>query len=66
MWQLKDWWRVKREKIITGIVWALPREIVYWAAIRLMSHATMGIYGQCHPDSVTIMEALERWENRHE
>ena len=40
----------------------LPKSLVYWAAIRLMFHATTGKYSRDIPDDVSIMTALDRWE----
>lgn len=40
----------------------LPRNLVYWCAIRLMAHATQGRYStQVVPD-LSAMDALKRWE----
>lgn len=47
----------------------LPRKLVYAAAIRMFVHATTGEYDTQEVPSVTIMEALDRWEkgiHRHE
>jgi hypothetical protein len=52
-----------RERIITGIAWALPRELVMWCFVRVAAHATMGEYGNNTPDNVSIMDALQRWRS---
>jgi len=53
-----------KQRWLTRFVWHLPRSLVYWCAIRVMSHATTGEYdNQIVPD-LTAMEALERWENK--
>jgi hypothetical protein len=44
------------------LAWMLPRKLVYWAAIRLMGHATMGQYGETDPNDLPVMEALHRWD----
>jgi hypothetical protein len=49
------------EKVCVWIAWKLPKPLVMWCAIRLMAHATTGQYNQ-EPDSVSIMDALKRWE----
>ena len=49
------------EKIIRAIAWRLPRRLVYWAALRLMAHATQGRYGNTVVPELTAMDALERW-----
>lgn len=49
-------------KLWTWLAYRLPRPLVYWAAIRLMAHATTGQYrDQVVPD-LTAMDALKRWE----
>jgi hypothetical protein len=50
-----------KEKLILWIVWKLPKTIIYWAAIRLMSFATCGQYGNDSPTDLPMMEALKRW-----
>lgn len=50
-----------QEKVWIWLAWHLPKTLVKWAAVRLMAHATTGEYGSHHPDSVSIMDALERW-----
>ena len=50
------------EKIWMWIAWHLPKELVKWASVRLMAHATTGEYGKCNTPSTTIIEALERWD----
>ena len=40
----------------------MPRNLVYWCAIRLGAHATQGEYStQIVPD-LRFMDALKRWE----
>ena len=58
-WDIAEW----REKAIRGFVWRLPHEVVKWAAIRLTAHATMGKYGNTHPDELSVMDALKRWDD---
>lgn len=50
------------EMIQIKIAWALPHKIVMWASIRLISHATQGVYGGECPDDVSVMQALSRWD----
>jgi hypothetical protein len=43
------------------LAWRLPRPLVYWAAIRLIAHATQGAHRtQVVPD-LAAMDALQRW-----
>ena len=68
--QLKfTWWLMRLdfdqwlEKRVIQIAWALPRRLAYWAAIRVMAHATTGKYGTSVPDQTSIMDALKRWDD---
>ena len=61
----QDWkheWHKLREKLVTTLVWSLPRWLIYWATIRLAAHATTGVYGKTDPTTLNVMEALRRWE----
>lgn len=57
---LRLWWdmfkREKSEKLVTKIAWALPRKLVYWCAIRVMTYKPTTA-----PDPALI-EVLKRWE----
>jgi hypothetical protein len=44
------------------LAWMLPKRLVYWASIRLMSFATVGQYGWQEPGKLDVMTALKRWE----
>lgn len=68
----EDWWYFKeltypkyRDKLIRAIVWRLPREVILWATVRLFAHGTTGKYGNTHPDSLTLFEALDRWKGHN-
>lgn len=52
-------WRTKRimERAVTWIVWRLPRVIVYWSAIRLMTSVNPG-----HPDDIKASDYLKAWD----
>jgi hypothetical protein len=45
------------------LAWKLPRRLVYWAAIRLMAHATCGKWSSHPVPQVNIIDALHRWED---
>lgn len=52
----------RKEKLWMWFVWKLPKPLVYWCAVRLMSAATTGEHsGQVVPE-LTALEALERWK----
>lgn len=63
---MKIWLRWKlsrlRERALQFIVWrCLPRGVVYWAAIRLMAHATQGPWSNQIVPELSAMDALKRW-----
>ena len=49
------------EKIWMWLAWRLPKELVKWAAIRLMAHATQGPYSNQVVPELSAMDALKRW-----
>jgi methylglyoxal synthase len=51
------------QRAVMAVAWALPREVAYWAAIRLMAHATTGSYSSQVVPELTAMDALERWSD---
>lgn len=50
------------EKLWVWIAWHLPRQLVLWCAVRLMAHATTGQYGSQEIGTVSILDALNRWD----
>jgi hypothetical protein len=40
----------------------LPRRLVYWCAIRLAAHATVGSYSKQDVPSLLVADALKRWK----
>lgn len=46
------------------LVWHLPRWLVYWSFVRVAANATTGEWGGTVPDSLSIMEAMRRWDGR--
>lgn len=53
---------VTRDKAWMWLANRLPRSLVYWAAIRLMAHATTGKWGHLNTPGTTVEDALKRWE----
>ena len=49
-------------KVWTWIAWRLPKKLVYWATIRLISHATVGEYSNQVVPDLNAIDALNRWE----
>jgi hypothetical protein len=41
----------------------LPRKLAYWAAIRVVVHATTGRYSSQVVPELTVLDALKRWGN---
>ncbi len=50
------------EKIQRWLAWRLPHGLVYWAAVRLLAHATTGKYSATIVPDLRAMDALQRWE----
>jgi len=69
--KLGSWWAIyveyelhKRvEKLWMWIAWHLPKVLVKWASVRLMSHATVGEYSNQVVPELTAIDALKRWED---
>jgi hypothetical protein len=40
----------------------MPRELVYWCAVRLAVHATTGEWSGQEVPSLKLMDALDRWK----
>jgi hypothetical protein len=51
-----------KDKVWMWLAWKLPRELVKWAAVRLMAHGTQGAYETTVVPELTCIEALNRWE----
>lgn len=49
------------EKLWIWLAWRLPRDLVKWASIRLIAHATTGEYSSQVVPDLAAMEALKRW-----
>lgn len=51
-----------KENFEMWIAWRLPKWLVKWASIRMISHATQGIYSSTIVPELGAMDALKRWE----
>jgi hypothetical protein len=60
-YRLRHW---LRERVAFRLAWLLPRDVAMWAAIRVYAHATQGKWGGETPESVSILTALQRWDER--
>jgi hypothetical protein len=60
------WYRTGGYKLnfFQWLAWRLPRRLVYFAAIRLWAYGTCGDYGTSNATTITVDEALKRWERR--
>ena len=56
--------RDMKEKIIMKIAWALPKELAYWVAIRVIAYGTQGQYGNQSVPEFRAMDALQRWRTQ--
>jgi hypothetical protein len=54
--------RSVKEKLVQWLAWKMPKRLVYWAAIRLISAATVNEYADTEVAGLTALEALERWQ----
>jgi len=65
------WWPVWKHRmdvhgtrLVMWFVWLLPRWLVYWCSVRLMSEATTGQWGHQVVPELTALDALKRWERQ--
>lgn len=54
-----------KEKLQRKAAWALPRSIAMWAYIRVAAHATTGKWSNQVVPELSMMDALERWNNEN-
>lgn len=53
-------------RIKQKIAYWLPRWLVYFAAIRVWAHGTQGQWGDTDVESLTISDAISRWDGSSE
>lgn len=56
--------RKRLDKLGGTIAWHMPHWLVSWCGIRLWANATMGPYGNTHPDTVSMTRAIDLWYRR--
>jgi hypothetical protein len=67
-----DEWKEKqialdaREELAMDVAWALPKEVAYWAAIRLGCYASQGKWGNESPTDMLMVTVLKRWDKHEE
>lgn len=54
-----------KEKLQRKAAWALPRSVAMWAYIRVAAHATTGKWSSQVVPELSMMDALERWDNEN-
>ncbi|GAG95097.1 unnamed protein product [marine sediment metagenome] len=50
-----------KNKIFMAIAWKLPRDLIFWCAMRVIAYATSGKYCNQGVPDLTAMDALDRW-----
>jgi len=57
-------WRLHKipQRIWMKLAWLMPKQLAYWATIRLGAHATTGVYGNQIVPELRFMDALQRGE----
>jgi len=59
-------WKYEFNKLIENlafkIAWILPKWLVYYASIRLVTNATTGKHSSTITPDITACESLKRWE----
>ncbi len=53
------------EKFCGWLAWHLPRSVVYHCLIRAWAHGTSGQFGNTVAPSLTMEQAIERWDIPH-
>lgn len=55
-----------KERFYVWLAWKLPRSLVKWCAVRLITEGTTGKYRNTHVCDLRVDEAMIRWiENRN-
>lgn len=58
---MKVWLRKLEEKFWKWLAWALPKRLVYWATIRLVTFSTSGKHSNTAVPELGAMTALKRY-----
>lgn len=51
-----------RTRFVQWLAWHMPRDIAYWCAIRVVTHASTHALSNVEMGAITAVEALEEWE----
>lgn len=53
---------MSKDKIYRYIAWKLPRKLVMWCYMRVAAHATTGRWSQTIVPDLSMMDAIQRWD----
>lgn len=51
-----------RTRFAMWLAWHLPHELVYWCAVRVVTHASTTTLRHTEMGAITAADALEAWE----
>jgi len=51
-----------KEDFYHWLAWRLPKKLVYYATVRLMTHGTGSDYNKTNVNTVRAITLLKRWE----
>ena len=54
-------WNRLLEKLQIWVAWRMPRWLVKWCAVRVMTNATQGTHSSQTVPDLTCMDALRSW-----
>lgn len=49
------------EKLLIRVAWLLPRQLAYWAFIRVATHASVTDYSHREMESISVVEIVNAW-----
>ena len=52
----------RSERFWFWLAWRLPRRLALFATVRVAAHATQGPYSHQVVPDLTVMQALQRWD----
>lgn len=63
MWRFRMWREQVTTRVALQVAWLLPRRVVTHAYCRVGAHATTGRYSGTVVPDLSMMDALQRWED---
>jgi hypothetical protein len=51
------------ERFWIWLAWRLPRQLAYWAMIRVAAEASTGKYAHVEAPALLVVDALQRWND---